>query len=342
MTPSPEPAGQIPRARLRDVAALAGVSVKTASRALADLDGVKPETVARVRAAAATLRFRPNQIARELRTGAVTRAVGYVIGDFRNPWYSQVADGAERVLHAAGLELIVATTEGDPDKERSVIRAMLERRVQALLIVPVAGDQGYLEGERQLGTPLVFIDRPPANLAADAIVLDNRTAMSQATRQLLEAGHTRIGLVGDDEHMWTTDERIRGFGQEMEAFGLTDWRSLCVFGASDAISARKLTGELLTRTDPPTALLTLHNRITIGALEAQEDSGVRTAIIGFDDFELGSLLKVTVIKHDPTAMGALAAQTALERLEEPSTPVKVHTMPTEIVRRGSGELPPPR
>ena len=200
-----------PRARIQDVAALAGVSPATASRALADHPKVTPKTKQKVVEAARTLRFRRNSLARDLRSGGVTTAVGYVIEDLVNPWFSQVAAGAERVFRKAELELIVATTEGDPKREQLVVKTMLERRVQALLLIPLSEDHSYLEGERQLGTPLIFVDRPPVNLIADSITIDNRGGMRLAVEHLAKHGHKRIGLLAGPEPLWTTGERLEGY-----------------------------------------------------------------------------------------------------------------------------------
>src|SRR3954447_15243607 len=157
----PAPPDPLPvRPRLRDVAARAGVSVKTASRVFNAYPSVSPQTAKRVLDAARELRFSPNGLARELRRGGVTSAVGLVVGDLANPFYSQIAAGAERVLREQGLELFLATSDEDAEHEERVIRILLERRVRALLMVPAAQDHAYLETELALGTPVVFLDRP--------------------------------------------------------------------------------------------------------------------------------------------------------------------------------------
>ena len=145
---------------MHDVAARAGVSHITVSRVLTDYPSIRPETRERVTRAAASLHFSPNRLARELRKGARTAAVGLVIGALDNPFYSQVASGVERTLRGGDLELLLASTDDDDEREAAVVRTMLERRVSALLVVPASRDHSYLEGERRLGTPIVVIDRP--------------------------------------------------------------------------------------------------------------------------------------------------------------------------------------
>jgi LacI family transcriptional regulator len=169
--------GQAPtesnRPTLRQVAELAGVSLKTASRVFNGEQYVAPETAARVREVAERLGFRPNTIARELRAGARSALVGLIIGDVANPFYARIARGAERRLRDAGLRLISASSDEDPGLERALVSDLLERRVSALLIVSCESDHGYLSAELALGTPLVFLDRSPRDIDADTVVLDN-------------------------------------------------------------------------------------------------------------------------------------------------------------------------
>ncbi len=327
------------RARIKDVAALAGVSIATASRALASDPKVAEQTRTKVLDAAKTLRFRPNSIARDLRSGGVTTAIGYVIGDLVNPWYSQVAAGAEEVFRNAGLELIVATTESDPEREPLVVKTMLERRVQALLIVPLSDDHAYLEGERQLGTPLIFVDRPPVNMTADSIVLDNQGGMKLAIESLLRIGHRRIALLGGQQSLWTTQQRIEGYRAALKDFGL-EFDSELVVHSSSALGELDLAiSKLTSLANPPTALVTTHNRLTVGLLQTHKELLGEVALVGFDDFELADLLNISVIAHDPQELGRVAAEITLNRIKNPLGVPQSVVIPTRLIARGSGEKP---
>jgi len=328
---------KVTRARIKDVAALAGVSVATASRALAGDPIVTSATQAKVLEAAKALRFRPNSIARDLRSGGVTTAIGYVISDLINPWYSTVAAGAEEVFRRAGLELIVATTESDPQRERLVVKTMLERRVQALLLIALTDDHSYLEGERQLGTPMIFIDRPPVNLTADSISIDNRGGMHQAVNQLISNGHRRIGLLAGQESLWTTQERLHGYQEALKANKIPFDESLVAYTASSEDEVANAISLLFNISDVPTALISTHNRLTVQLLHSHQQLLSEIAFIGFDDFELADVLGITVIAHDPLELGRIAAQITLDRIANPIEIPRAEVLETKLVQRGSGE-----
>lgn len=326
-----------PRARIQDVAALAGVSLATASRALADDTKVTPETKQKVVDAARALRFRRNSLARDLRSGGVTTAIGYVIEDLVNPWFSQVAAGAEEVFREADLELIVATTESDPKREQLVVKTMLERRVQALLLIPLSDDHSYLEGERQLGTPLIFVDRPPVNLVADSITIDNRGGIQSAVNQLAKHGHRRIGLLAGPKSLWTTGERIEGYKSALKGNGFAFDQTLIRHVQYTEIEVASAAKELLAQPNPPTALIATNNRITVLLLKSSKKLMDKLAFVGFDDFELAELLNITVVTHDPLDIGREAARLTLERIKNPLGTPKQKVIGTTVIARGSGE-----
>jgi LacI family transcriptional regulator len=327
------------RPTLRQVAQLSGVSLKTASRVLNGEPYVSEATATKVQHAAAQLGFRRNAIARELRAGARSSSVGLIIGDVANPFYARIARGAERVLRGAGLQLITASSDEDPELEHSLVSDMLERRVSALLLVTSAADHSYLEAERKHGVPVVFLDRPPDDLVADTIVLDNGGGVRLAVEHLLGQGHRRIGLVGDLSRLSTHRERVAAFEQAMEHAGVPDWERYVRSDSHDVEAAARSVRELLALQPAPTALLTTNNRITIGALRSLRDLDQQVALVGFDDFDLADLLGVSVVAHDPDVMGVLGAEQVLNRLAGEAGPARRIVLPTRLVPRGSGERP---
>ena len=328
------------RPTLTEVAALAGVSLKTASRALNREPNVAPSTGRRVRDAADTLGYRLNGIARELRRGATSSLVGLVSGDLANPFYSAVASGIERELRQHGLLLITANNDEDGELERSLVDAFLERRVRALLVIPSADEHGYLAIEGNRGIPFVFLDRPPDGLSADAVLIDNAGGARSAGEHLLAGGHRRIALVSDLRRMAPQKGRIDGFVSAMRAAGNDAWEPYLRTDVHDVRHAERTVRELLVLDPPPSAIFTTNNRLTTGALRALRDQETPPALVGFDDFDLADVLGTTVVAHDMTAIGREAARLAYERISGHTGPARTIVISTSIIARGSGERSP--
>lgn len=329
------------RPTLTQVAALAGVSLKTASRALNREPNVAEATERRVRDAADHLGYRLNGIARELRRGATSALVGLISGDLRNPFYSAVASGIERELRQHGLQLVTANNDEDAELEHALIDAFLERRVRALLVVPSADRHAYqqaIEGSR--GVPFVFLDRPPDGVDADAVVIDNAGGARAAAEHLLAGGHRRIALVADLARMVPQRGRIESFQQAMRAAGNTHWEPYLRTDVHDVRRAEQTVHELLRLDPAPTALFTTNNRLTTGALRALKEHPDPPALVGFDDFDLADVIGTTVVAHDAVAMGREAARLAFERISGHSGPARSIIVTTSVIARGSGERPP--
>jgi LacI family transcriptional regulator, galactose operon repressor len=327
---------------MRDVATLAGVSLKTVSRVINDEPGVAAATADRVAAAIAELGFQRNDLARSLRQGRSSSTLGLVIEDVANPFYSAIAQAVETAAREHGYMLITASCEEDPERERELVQALLRRRVDALLLVPASRDHEYLARETADGTPVVFLDRPPAGLDADCVLLDNLGGARSAVEHLLARGHERIAIVADPDGLYTAAERLAGYRQALDAAGVPVHEDLLRLGTHDVAQAEAVVRELLALPDGrrPTAIFAGNNRHTIGALRALRGAAQPTALVGFDDFELADLLGITVVRHDSPQMGANAAALAFERLDGGGREPRRVVVPTELVVRGSGEVPP--
>ncbi len=327
-------------ATLSDVAALAGVSLKTASRVFNDHPNVSDGVRQRVQDAAAELGYVPNTIARELRAGAQSNLVGLIIGNLGNPFYSRLAGGAEAVLVEAGLELLVASSGDDAEHERRLVASMLSRRVRGLLVVPSGQDYSFLEADVSRGTSVVFVDRPPNGLHAPSVVVDNRAGVRQAVTHLADHGHRRIALLADHLDLWTARERVEGFRAVCAELGLDDDPQLVITGLSTTEQARRAAADLYLGRRPPTAVLPTNNVIALGAIEAMRRTRTRVALVSFDDFDASELLDVTTLSHEPGEIGAVAARTLLGELHGPARGNVAVVLETGLVLRGSGERAP--
>lgn len=327
---------------MRDVAERAGVSLKTVSRVINAEPGVAADTAARVGTAIAELGFQRNDLARSLRQGRSSSTIGLVIEDVGNPFYSAIAQAVEQAARAHDCLLITSSCEEDPERERELVQALLRRRVDALLIVPASRDHAYLTHELGESTPIVFLDRPPEGIEADAVLLDNQGGARMAVEHLLQQGHRRIAYVADPDALYTAAERLAGYREAMAAAGAEVDPALVRLGSHDAAQAEAVVRELLALPNGqrPTALFCGNNRHTVGALHALRGLEHEVALVGFDDFELADLLGTSVIRHDSQDLGLHAAALAFGRLDGMDGPPQRVTVETRLVARGSGEVPP--
>jgi LacI family transcriptional regulator len=322
-----------PRPPMSDVAAAAGVSLKTVSRVVNEEPGVRRETAVVVQQTIEHLGFRRNDLARALRNGRRSGLFGLVIEDVSNPFYSAIARGVEEVGRRRGMLAIAASSDEDSDRERHLVRLLCERRVDGLLVVPAGEDHHYLLPELRSGTRVVFIDRPPGKIDADVVLLDNVGGARIAVEHLLARGHRRIGFVGDVPGIFTTAERLRGYRETLARTGVRVDASLIRLGAHDANAAEAAVYELLSLPEPPTALFAGNNRITVGVLRALARNGLRLALVGFDDLELGEM-PVTVVAYDAAELGRAAAELLARRLAGDESPPQRVVLPTTLVVRG--------
>lgn len=333
---------RVRRATMSDVARLAGVSIKTVSRVVNDEPGVHASTAAQVNAAVEQLGFRSNLGARNLRRGVSTATIGLLLEDVANPFYSGMTRAVEEVARQFGRRVLTGSSDEDPDRERELALEFCARRVDGLLVVPAGGRHGYLAHEMRAGTPVVFLDRPPGDLVADTVLVDNIGGTAEAVRHLAAHGHSRIAFLGDAPSIFTASERLSGFREGCALAGVGYCDDLVVMGPHDENSVHTALRRLLEGDAPATALVTGNNRITILVLRALAAWNSRPALVGFDDFELADLLSppVTVIAHEPNELGRAAAQILFARLRGDDSPPRNVLLPIHVIPRGSGEKPP--
>jgi LacI family transcriptional regulator len=325
---------------LRDVAAVAGVSLRTASRVLNDDPRVAVDTRARVRQAMRDLKYTPDSMARSLRAGTDT-AVGMVVESVADPFFSAMVAAVEQAASNGGKSVLVASTHGDGERERDVVGQMLSRRVSGLLLAPTSGDHAWL----RTGTPLVLVDRAAPGLAADVVGIDDEAAAADAVHHLVAHGHRRIAYISDRPLVPTSRARLAGYRRAMAAHGIDADPRLIHAECPDAASAAVATRELLARNDSdvPTALLSAATRCSLGvvpALHALNRSDI--ALVCFGDFAMADLLQpgVTVVDHSAEAIGATAAARLAERIAHPDLPASIIHVPVRLIPRGSGEVRP--
>jgi LacI family transcriptional regulator len=341
--PIPRPKG---RATMKDVARLAGVGIKTVSRVVNEEAYVAPATAARVERAMAELNYRRDLAAGNLRrSDRRSRTLGLLLANVANPFDSVVHRAAEDVAQELGVSVLSASHDERADREGPFVHAFATRRVDGLILMPASPDHAYLAAEIVAGMPIVFVDRPPIGLEADCVVVDNAGGARQAVQHLASFGHRRIAFLGDRPTLATAAGRLAGYLEGVEAVGLSSAASPTIDGLTNEYVAESAVRALFEASDPPTALFSAQNLVTIGAIRALRSLGLEreVAVVGFDDLPLGDLLQpaITVIAQDPIQIGRLAAQRVFARIDGDDSPAQRVVVPTRFIVRGSGEIPAP-
>lgn len=329
------------RPTMKDVAARAGVGLKTVSRVVNGERGVTPDTERRVQEAIEALGFRRNDSARVLRKGR-TASVGLVLEDLADPFYGPLSRAVEEVARAHGALLINGSSAEDPEREQELVLALCARRVDGLVVIPAGDDHRYLEPEIRAGVATVFVDRPAGKIDADVVLSDSFGGARDGVAHLIAHGHRRIGFIGDMPRIHTAAERLRGYRTAMREAGIPVEDSWMSLGATDPERVRRTAEEMLAGPTPVTAIFAGNNRVTVTVVRVLAGRGRPVALVGFDDIELADLLNpgVTVVAQDAAALGRTAAERLFGQLDGTLlTPERIE-LPTRLITRGSGELRP--
>ncbi len=335
-TPAP-----LRRPTLRDVAALAGVSFKTVSRVVNAEPGVSSEVADRVRSAADSLGYRPNAAATALRRAdGRTATFGVLLEDAGNHFFAMLLRGIEDVARERGVAVFASSTDLELERERDMAAAFMARQVDALITAPTDSATEHLRRVTDQGGRVVLVDRPLDGLEVPTVLVDNAQGARIGVDHLIAQGHRRIGYIGRDPSIYTSRGRYAGYVEALTAAGIPIDPALVSREGATRTSARAQVERLLNLDDSPTALFTAQDLITMSAVSVLQHRGLadRIAVVGFDDFELADLLQpgITVVAQDPRRIGALAAELALDPLGS-----GVHLVPTQLIARGSGEIPAP-
>jgi LacI family transcriptional regulator len=341
----PGPANLPSRASsIREVAARAGVSVGTVSNVLNRPELVADGTRERVRLAIEELGFVPNDSARQLRAGS-SRAIGVVVLDVANPFFTEVVRGVEDAVNAHGYVVMLCSSDDSADKEGRYLRLLEEQRVLGVLITPVQRDAGYLRRLRARGIRVVLLDRPSTSKELCSVAVDDVLGGELAATHLLAQGHSRLGFVNGPVAIRQCADRRRGVRRAVKAAGL-DPAEAVVEVTRPALNARE--GEasveaLLAARPRPTAVFCANDLLALGVLRGLVRRGMSVpddlALVGYDDIEFAAMLStpLTSVRQPTYRLGQAAAELLLAEAHEPDGHRHVQTMfrPELVVRESS-------
>ena len=330
-------------ASLQDVARRAKVSIATVSRVLNKSDKVLPGTRATVEQALRDLGYRPSRVARRLRMkDGRAHLVGLIIPDIQNPFYAEIARGVEDAAYAAEYALLLCNSDENPEKERFYLDVMRSESVDGIVLPPFNETDAAVVEVVKSGMPVVCVDRSLSKVKTDLVEVDNYRGAFEAVAHLIEKGHRSIGLIEGRSEVSTSRERRRGYLDALAEAGLVVRKDLMRTGDFRQESGRVLAGELLDLKKPPTALFAFNNLMTVGALTAVHQRGLRVpqdvAVLGFDDLPWAESLDppLTVVRQPAYEVGKQAMELLLKRIMEPTRPpVTMRLLPQLIVRRST-------
>ena len=327
-------------ATMKEVAKLAGVSVATVSRVLNDKPNVSPELRSRVLQAVEKLNYQRNRVARSLRA-KTSLIIGLIISDIQNPFFTSVVRGVEDVAYDHGYTLLLCNSDEDPAKERLYIDIMLAEKVAGVIISPVAEVDNYSNVLLQAGVPVVAMDRRMRDLEVDTVIVNNVEGVYQAIGHLIERGHRRIGFIGGPTRTTTGRERQEGYQKALAEHGLGLEQVLVKIGDFKQDSGYQMACQLLEMDDPPTAIFTANNLMTLGALNAIHEKKLsipqEVAIVGFDDMSWAQSLAppLTAVAQPTYELGRTAADLLLRRIGDPNRPTEQICLEANLVVRES-------
>jgi DNA-binding LacI/PurR family transcriptional regulator len=325
---------------IRDVAEAADVSTATVSRVLAGADQVTDELKERVFEATRRLRYTPNRVARNLRR-RTTRMIGVVVPDIENPFFTSIIGGVEEVLQAANYNLLLANYNESPAKEYELLRTLGAEGAAGIIFTPSnAPDADYQDLVRE-PAPMVAISRYPEGLNVDVVAVANSAGARAATDHLIRLGHKTIAFINGPIGISTARERQAGYLEAFAAAGLEPQRDLIVHGEFRQDGGYHAMQALLSLDRPPTAVFTASNLMTLGALQAIHERGLRIpkqiAVVGYDDLPWATSLQppLTAVAQPARDVGVTAARLLLDRLAEPERPTRRIILDTHLVIRAS-------
>ena len=327
-------------ATIREVARIAGVSHATVSHVLNNTRFVAEETRERVLAAMDELNYRPNALARSLRSGK-TNTIGLVLPDSSNPFFADIGRSIENAAFKLGYNVFLCNTEGDTHRERLYVDVLSKKQVDGIIFV-AAGDQAdslnFLVNQEM---PVVLVDRDLPDCEVDAVLTDNRQGGYLATQHLIELGHRRIACITGPSRITPGAERVNGYCEALEEAGIPYDDALVLSGNYHPNSGLRAATALFNLDFPPTAIFALNDLMAVGALRAAVKIGCRVpddvAIIGYDDIEFASFVNppLSTIAQPKTEIGFQAANILAGRIADTARPTCRIVLPPELIVRES-------
>lgn len=326
-------------ATIKDVAALAGISYTTVSHVVNKTRPVSQEVRLKVEAAIKSLDYVPSAVARSLKA-KTTATIGLLVPNSLNPYFAELARGIEDYCERNGYCVILCNSDDNPEKQRSYLRVLLEKRIDGLIVASAGGDIGLAQGLAGVKTPMVIVDRGLDGVDADLVRIDHEYGAYLATRHLLELGHRDIATIGGPSSTSVAQMRQAGFCRALQEASITV-RPERMLESDFTSTGGYNAAAILLEGNPPSAIFAGNDMIGIGVLRAAAERNVRVpselSVIGFDDIQMSRYVypALTTVGQSILQLGEMAAEVLLRRIATPSLVTDQRIVTPSIVLRES-------
>ena len=325
-------------ASIKDVAKAAGVSTATVSRVLSNGAHVRPEVRERVMEAVAQLAYRPNLLARSLRSQQ-TNTIGLIVSDIRNPFFTAISRAVEDTAYEQGFSLVLCNTDENPEKEAIYLNLMHDENVAGVIFSPTRQTAANFTALK-VTFPTVIVDRSIQDADVDVVLLDNVDAAYRLTTHLIENGYQRIGAICGETSS-TGRERYAGFEKALRARDLSPIADHVKYVQPKIEAGYAAALKILDTTQPPAALLATNSLLAAGALQAIRERNLSIpgdiALVTFDETTWASLVQppLTLIAQPTNEIGKTATELLLQRITDPHRPTRQVILKGQLLVRGS-------
>jgi DNA-binding LacI/PurR family transcriptional regulator len=340
----PDGARRVPRQpSIKDIARLARVSHPTVSRALQNSPLVNPRTAERIRKIAAESGYRASAVARGLVTRR-TRTIGLVVTTVADPFTSEVVSGIEQTANDNGYSVFLADSNADPERERKVVQAFAERRVDGIIVTSSRVGALYLPLLSQMMVPIVLLNDQHPGAFVHSVMICNLEGSRAVAGHLVELGHRRIAYLGDKYGYQSDAERFAGYLEALDVAGIPNYPELVVHGDGKPEVAMRAMDSLLALTSPPTAVCCYNDMSALGAMRSIHMHGLRVpkdiSVAGFDDLFVASYTQppLTTVRQPMRRMGKLAMENLIKLMSGEESAVKIKVEAELIVRESTARV----
>lgn len=330
-------------ATIYEVARRAKVSPATVSRVLNGKENVNAGLAERVQEAVRELNYRPNAVAQNLRRSR-TSLWAVIISDVGNPFFTSLVRGVEDVSQRNGYSVVLCNTDEDPAKEGQYVTAALAEQM-AGVIISTSGRSTHITRLLDQSIPVVAIDRQPAGVTVDTVLVDNEQGADSATQHLIDNGYRDIACITGPRKVSTAASRLRGFQRAMRRNGVPVRSELIRHADFREEGGYAAMASLLGYAGPPDAVFTANNLMTVGAVECLVDRGIEIpatmGVVGFDDIPWAHLVRpsLSTVAQPTYDIGRTAAMLLLDRIAEPARAPSTVTLQTQLKVRASSTRP---